>query len=93
MKKLALLDSNAIRTHTPRQKAYDAPNPWRALSPLSISLAARGSCTPGGSCGGSGARVVCAHADHLEMVDQIRSRIPNVQHFVAYEGVREGWLD
>src|SRR5207302_860862 len=41
----------------------------------------------------SGARVVCVHADYLDAVDEIRSQIPGVQHFVAYEGAREGWLD
>jgi fatty-acyl-CoA synthase len=41
----------------------------------------------------SGARVVCAHSDYLESVDSIRSRIPQVEHFVALEGARAGWLD
>ncbi len=41
----------------------------------------------------SGAKIVCAHADYLEAVDQIRSQIPHVEHFVAYEGSRDGWLD
>jgi fatty-acyl-CoA synthase len=41
----------------------------------------------------SGARVVCAHSDYLEAVDRIRSHVPEVEHFVALEGAREGWLD
>ena len=41
----------------------------------------------------SGARVVCAHADYLETVDKIRGQLPGVDHFVALEGKREGWLD
>src|SRR6185436_5109868 len=41
----------------------------------------------------SGARVVCAHSDYLEMVDTIRDRLTGVVHFVALEGTREGWLD
>ena len=41
----------------------------------------------------SGARVVCAHADYLEAVDRIRSHVPGVEHFVALEGARDGWLD
>ncbi len=40
----------------------------------------------------SGARVVCAHPDYLEAVDSIRSRIPNVDQFVALEGRKNGWL-
>ena len=41
----------------------------------------------------SGARVVCAHSDYLEMVDGIRARCPAVEHLVALEGTRSGWLD
>jgi fatty-acyl-CoA synthase len=41
----------------------------------------------------SGARVVCAHADYLELVDKIRDQLPGVAHFVALEGARDGWLD
>jgi fatty-acyl-CoA synthase len=41
----------------------------------------------------SGARVVCAHPDYLAAVDSIRSQTPKVEHFVALEGAREGWLD
>ena len=41
----------------------------------------------------SGARVVCAHSDYLEAVDGIRAQLPEVEHFVALEGRRDGWLD
>ena len=41
----------------------------------------------------SGAKVVCAHADHLEAVDSVRDACPGVGHRVALEGAREGWLD
>src|SRR5205807_1192214 len=41
----------------------------------------------------SGAKVVCAAPEYLELVDRIRDRIPGVAHFVALEGKREGWLD
>jgi len=34
----------------------------------------------------SGSRVVCVHADYLELVDTIRARLPHVEHFVAFEG-------
>src|SRR5947209_12263855 len=40
----------------------------------------------------SGATVVCAHADYLETVERIRDQLPQVEHFVALEGSREGWL-
>ena len=41
----------------------------------------------------SGARIVCAHADYLEAVDSVRADLPKVEHFVALEGRKEGWLD
>src|SRR5262249_31806132 len=41
----------------------------------------------------SGAQVVCAHSDYLDAVDQIRSQIPKVQHFVALSGSRPACMD
>ena len=41
----------------------------------------------------SGARVVCAAAEHLAALDGIRASLPNVRQFVALDGAREGWLD
>ncbi|HET9626950.1 MAG TPA: long-chain-fatty-acid--CoA ligase [Kofleriaceae bacterium] len=41
----------------------------------------------------AGAKVVCVHADYLEVVDAIRDQLPGVVHFVALEGARAGWLD
>lgn len=41
----------------------------------------------------SGARVVCVHSDYLAAVGSIRSQIPDVEHFIALDGTREGWLD
>ena len=40
-----------------------------------------------------GAKVVCAHADFLEAVDEIRDECDEVEQFVALEGSRDGWLD
>jgi fatty-acyl-CoA synthase len=41
----------------------------------------------------SGARVVCAHSDYLAAVDSIRHQLPQVEHFVALDGARDGWID
>jgi fatty-acyl-CoA synthase len=46
----------------------------------------------------SGATVVCAHSDYLEVVERIRHQLPEVKHFVALEGLTDplreaGWLD
>ncbi|MDP9010830.1 MAG: AMP-binding protein, partial [Pseudomonadota bacterium] len=40
----------------------------------------------------SGAMVLCVHADYLDMVEGVRARMPEVQHFVALEGEKAGWL-
>lgn len=41
----------------------------------------------------SGSKVVCAHADQMNAVDQIRDQLSASTHFVALEGARDGWLD
>jgi len=41
----------------------------------------------------SGATVVCACAEFFDAVDSTRERIPNVKHFVALTGKRDGWMD
>ena len=41
----------------------------------------------------SGSRVVCVHEDYLDLVDGVRHEMPAVEHFVALEGARSGWLD
>src|SRR5579883_2508050 len=41
----------------------------------------------------SGTRVLCVHADYLGLIDEVRSQMPGVQHFVALEGSPPGWLE
>ena len=41
----------------------------------------------------SGSRVLCVHADYLDLVQAVRHEMPAVEHFVALEGSAEGWLD
>ena len=41
----------------------------------------------------SGARIVCAAEPHTEQVDGIRADLRGVEHFVALERPRAGWLD
>jgi len=40
----------------------------------------------------SGASVVCADKDYLDVLDRVRNRLPGVRHFVALEGSSEGWI-
>lgn len=39
----------------------------------------------------SGSRVVCVHADFLDLVQSVRHEMPAVEHFVALEGAHDGW--
>jgi fatty-acyl-CoA synthase len=41
----------------------------------------------------SGCKVLCVHADFLDLVDKVRARMPEVRHFVALEGRKPGWLE
>ena len=41
----------------------------------------------------SGSRIVCVHADYLDLVDSVRHEMPAVEHFVALEGEGKDWLD
>ncbi len=41
----------------------------------------------------SGSRILCVHADYLDLVDVVRHEMPGIEHFVALEGGGDGWLD
>jgi fatty-acyl-CoA synthase len=41
----------------------------------------------------SGTTVVCADPGYLDAVDSVRDQMPEVTHFVAFGGARDGWLD
>ncbi len=80
----------APNTHAQLESFYAVPQTGAVLVPVNFRL------TPDDFAyiiNHSGARVVCAHADYLDAVDGIRSRIPRVVHFVALEGARPGWLE
>jgi fatty-acyl-CoA synthase len=40
----------------------------------------------------SGSRVVCADPAYFDAVDAVRPQLQSVEHFVALEGARDGWL-
>ncbi len=80
----------APNTHAQLESFYAVPQLGAVLVPINYRLTADDFAY---IISHSGARVVCAHADYLEMVDQIRDQIPEVVHFVALEGAREGWRD
>jgi fatty-acyl-CoA synthase len=80
----------APNTHAQLESFYAVPQIGAVLVPINYRLTADDFAY---IISHSGATVVCAHADYLEMVDGIREAIPGVRHFVALEGTRDGWLD
>src|SRR5689334_12605740 len=80
----------APNTHAQLESFYAVPQIGAVLVPVNYRLTAQDFAY---LIQHSGARVVCAHADYLEAVDSIRAEIPRVEHFVALEGERAGWLD
>jgi len=41
----------------------------------------------------SGTKVLCVHPDYLDVVDGVREQMATVEHFVALEGSKPGWLE
>src|SRR5437870_8446175 len=80
----------APNTHAQLESFYAVPQLGAVVVPINYRLTRDDFAY---IIGHSGARVVCAHADYLDAVDGIRDQIPNVEHFVALEGARDGWLD
>ena len=80
----------APNTHAQLESFYAVPQLGAVLVPINYRLTADDFAY---IITHSGCRVVCAHSDYLELVDSIRDQLPAVEHFVALEGSRAGWLD
>jgi fatty-acyl-CoA synthase len=80
----------APNTHAMLEAFYAVPQLGAVIVPLNYRLTAEDFVY---LIGHSGARVVCAHSDYLEAIDSVRPRLTQVEHFVALEGSRSGWLD
>lgn len=79
----------APNTHAQLESFYSVPQLGAVLVPINYRLTAEDFAY---IIGHSGATLVCAHEDYLALVDSIRESIPRVEHFVALEGSRDGWL-
>jgi fatty-acyl-CoA synthase len=80
----------APNTHAQLESFYAVPQIGAILVPINYRL------TPDDFAyiiNHSGATVVCAHSDYLDAVESIFPSIPQVQHRIALEGARDGWLD
>jgi fatty-acyl-CoA synthase len=80
----------APNTHAQLESFYAVPQIGAVLVPLNYRLTADDFAYMINHCG---ARVVCAHADYLESLDGVRDRLDSVEHYVALEGARPGWID
>jgi fatty-acyl-CoA synthase len=80
----------APNTHAQLEAFYAVPSIGAVLVPINYRL------TPEDFVyivNHSGATVVCAARDYLDAVDSVRDQMPEVVHFVSFEGARDGWLD
>src|SRR3954468_20867652 len=80
----------APNTHANLESFYAVPQIGPVLVPINYRLTAVDFAY---IVSHSGAKVVCVAPEYLDLVDGIRSRLPNVKHFIALEGARVGWLD
>jgi len=80
----------APNTHAQLESFYAVPQIGAVTVPINYRLTANDFAY---IIAHSGARVVCAHPDYFDAVDRIRGEVPNVEHFVALEGGKAGWMD
>jgi len=80
----------APNTHAQLESFYAVPQLGAVLVPINFRLVADDFHY---LIDHSGAKVVCAGADHIAAVESIRPALKNVGHFVALDASRDGWLD
>ena len=80
----------APNTHAQLESFYSVPQIGAVLVPINYRLTADDFAY---LINHSGARVVCAHSDFLDPIERVRGQLSKVEHFVALEGARHGWLD
>jgi fatty-acyl-CoA synthase len=80
----------APNTHAQLEAFYAVPQIGAVLVPVNYRLTADDFVY---IINHSGAGVVCVDQDYLDTVDGVRDQMPDVAHFVALRGARDGWLD
>jgi fatty-acyl-CoA synthase len=80
----------APNTHAQLEAFYAVPQIGAVLVPINYRLTAEDFVY---IVNHSGSTVVCVHSDYLALVDEVRDQMPEVRHFVAFEGAADGWLD
>jgi fatty-acyl-CoA synthase len=77
-------------THAQLESFYSVPQLGAVLVPINYRLTAEDFVY---IVNHSGATVLCVAEEYLAAVDGIRDRMPGVEHYVAFDGNGEGWLD
>jgi fatty-acyl-CoA synthase len=86
----------APNTHAQLESFYAVPQIGAVVVPINYRLSADDFVY---IVNHSGAKVVCVHSDYLNVVESVRTAMPNVSHFVALEGRdameqdNSAWLD
>ena len=80
----------APNTHAHLEAYYAVPQIGAVLVPINYRLLSDDFEYIINHCG---AKVVCAHSDHIEAIESIRGKLTNVSHFVTLEGKKDGWID
>lgn len=79
----------APNTHQHLEQYYAVPQLGAVLVPLNYRLVAEDFIY---LVNHSGSKVLCVHDAYLDVIDGIRDRLQGVEHFVALEGDKPGWL-
>jgi fatty-acyl-CoA synthase len=79
----------APNTHQHLEQYYAVPRLGAVLVPLNYRLVADDFVYLANH---SGSKVLCVHGDYLDVIDSVRDRMRTVEHFVALEGGKPGWL-
>ncbi len=79
----------APNTHAQLEAFYAVPQIGAVLVPVNYRLTADDFVY---IVNHSGTSVVCVDQDYLDTVDGVRDQMPDVAHFVALRGARDGWL-
>jgi fatty-acyl-CoA synthase len=80
----------APNTHQHLEQYYAVPQLGAVLVPMNYRLTAEDFVYLANH---SGSKVLCVHADYLDAIESVRAKMPAVQHFVALEGRKAGWLE
>ncbi|MGQ0698731.1 MAG: long-chain-fatty-acid--CoA ligase [Panacagrimonas sp.] len=80
----------APNTHQNLEQYYAVPQLGAVIVPMNYRLTADDFVYMAGH---SGSKVLCVHPDYFDCIDGVRDRMPTVEHFVALEGAKDGWLN